>query len=295
MSGARRRSVTLDPWGFALNMVTATGDNWRRHHDAIASIIFSDAKRAGIEGSTEVTGLFTDLLPSGVGHALRRKRRDGLVPDARLRRDISDSGFVDHLHDVKAIHYCPTRYPLAAAARRRPHVASSAAMPHAAAPTLSPLSTRPPPVGLTRASTVRSPTQTDAPCSSASAATLHPRASALVHSLRHFQGHISSFATLRARLPCAIGARPEHRRPTPPSAPSTPSTGSDGGASLHSRERVYGLPASISSPAPCHVTRRPRHRPPASTQGTAPRSRAPRHTRSLAARHTGVVQEVASE
>ena len=138
-------------------------------------------------------------------------------------------------------------------------------------------------------------TEPDAPCSSASAATLHPRASALVHSLRHPQGHISSFATLRARLPCAIGARPELRRPTPPSAPSPPSTGSDGGASLRSRERVYELPASISSPAPCHVTRRPRHRPPASTQGTAPRSRAPRHTRSLAARHTGVVQEVASE
>ena len=118
MSGARRRSVTLDAWGFALTMVTATGDDWRRHHDAIAGIMFSDAKRAGIEGSTEVSGLFTDLLPSGVGHTWRRKRRDGLVPDARLRRDIGGSGFVDHLHDVKAIHYCPTRYPLAAAEAR---------------------------------------------------------------------------------------------------------------------------------------------------------------------------------
>ena len=168
-------------------------------------------------------------------------------------------------------------------------------MPHAAAPTSSPLSTTPRPVGLTRASIARSLTQQGARYSNASAVTLHPQVSALVHSPRRHQAFTSSSARWRRRLQCAIGARRERRRLTPPSAPTPPSTGSDGGASLRSRECVYGLPASISSPAPCHATRRPRHRQPASTQGTAPRSRAPRHTRSLAARHIGVVQEVASE
>ena len=57
--------------------------------------------------------LFSDLLPPPLPGA-RQERRAGLVPDALLARRATGEdegrGVCDHLHDVKVVHYCPTRY-----------------------------------------------------------------------------------------------------------------------------------------------------------------------------------------
>ena len=69
--------------------------------------IYGDTIRAGIEGRTEVRGLFSSLLPPANARR-HREERDGLVPDALLRRPTElDAMNKDHLHDVKIIHMAP--------------------------------------------------------------------------------------------------------------------------------------------------------------------------------------------
>ena len=109
--------LLLDQWGFALTVAQepagASTDSWRAHHDALAHLFYGDAKAAGLEHvRTEVRGLFSDLLPPPEQTRLRQTR-DGLVPDAMLRRASvgSAAGEVrDHLHDLKVIHFAPSRY-----------------------------------------------------------------------------------------------------------------------------------------------------------------------------------------
>ena len=116
-SSYRRHRLTLDRWGIALTVAGelqgSSRDAWRVHHDACAARMFDDALRAGIVGRTEVHTLFSDLLPPPLPGA-RRGRRAGLVPDALLARRATGEdegrGVCDHLHDVKVVHYCPTRY-----------------------------------------------------------------------------------------------------------------------------------------------------------------------------------------
>ena len=81
------------------------------HHDALTHLFYGDAMRAGVEGRMEPHGLFADLLPAPVGHQ-RRARREGLVPDAILDRPRvgTDGERCPHLHDLKIIHMCQTRY-----------------------------------------------------------------------------------------------------------------------------------------------------------------------------------------
>ena len=116
-SSYRRHRLTLDRWGIALTVAGelqgSSRDAWRVHHDACAARMFDDALRAGIVGRTEVHTLFSDLLPPPLPGS-RRERRAGLVPDALLARRATGEdegrGVCDHLHDVKMVHYCPTRY-----------------------------------------------------------------------------------------------------------------------------------------------------------------------------------------
>ena len=73
-------------------------------------VIYRDTIRAGIEGRTEVRGLFSSLLPPANARR-HREERDGLVPDALLRRPTElDAMYKDHLHDVKIIHMGPSTY-----------------------------------------------------------------------------------------------------------------------------------------------------------------------------------------
>ena len=59
-------NLTPDKWGFALLVgqePRGSTDSWRSHHDAVTHVIYGDTIRAGIEGRTEVRGLFSSLLP----------------------------------------------------------------------------------------------------------------------------------------------------------------------------------------------------------------------------------------
>jgi len=106
-----RANLTLDKWGFALLVGQephGSTDSWRSHHDAVTHLIYGDTIRAGIEGRTEVRGLFSSLLPPANARR-HREERDGLVPDALLRRPTEpDAVYKDHLHDVKIIHMAPS-------------------------------------------------------------------------------------------------------------------------------------------------------------------------------------------
>ena len=83
-------------------------DSWRAHHDAVAHFIYRGTLRAGIEWQTEVRGLFPSLLPPA---DRPREARDGLIPDALLRRPTEhDAFYKDHLHDMKMIHMSPFTY-----------------------------------------------------------------------------------------------------------------------------------------------------------------------------------------
>ena len=76
----------------------------------MAHVIDGDAIRAGIEGRTEVRGLFSSLLPPANARR-HREERDGLVPHALLRRSTEpDAVYTDHLHDLKIIHMAPSNY-----------------------------------------------------------------------------------------------------------------------------------------------------------------------------------------
>ena len=109
------RGLLLDAWGFALTAAMEPAgqsvSSWRVHHDALAHLFYGDALRAGIAGRTEPHGIFSSLLPEPVGRQ-RRARREGLIADAlldRLRRG-SDDEWCPHLHDLKLIHMCQSRY-----------------------------------------------------------------------------------------------------------------------------------------------------------------------------------------
>ena len=73
-------------------------------------VIYGDTIRAGIEGRTELRGLFSSLLPPANARR-HREERDGLVLDALLRRPTELVAMdKDQLHDVKIIHMGPYTY-----------------------------------------------------------------------------------------------------------------------------------------------------------------------------------------
>ena len=89
-------------------------DTWRTCHDAFTAVMYADALRAGIAGRAEPHSLFSDLLPPPQPGS-RRRRREGIVPDALLERpaaadEARGDGLHRTLHDCKAVHFGPTRY-----------------------------------------------------------------------------------------------------------------------------------------------------------------------------------------
>ena len=110
--------LVLDRWGFALELGAEPAgrcvDTWRTCHDAFTAVMYPDALRAGIAGRAEPHSLFSDLLPPPQPGS-RRRRREGIVPDALLERPAASDeargdGLHRTLHDCKAVHFGPTRY-----------------------------------------------------------------------------------------------------------------------------------------------------------------------------------------
>ena len=107
-------ALTLNEWGFALRInqepAGLSTDSWRSHHAAAAYMLYRDTLKAGLEGRMEVRGLLTSLLPQ-TDAQLYRAARDGLIPDALLRRPTeNDAVNKDHLHDLKTLHMSGTTY-----------------------------------------------------------------------------------------------------------------------------------------------------------------------------------------
>ena len=110
--------LLLDQCGFALELAAEPAgrcvDTWRTCHDAFTAVMYADALRAGIAGRAEPHSLFSDLLPPPQPGS-RRRRREGIVPDALLERpaaadEARGDGLHRTLHDCKAVHFGPTRY-----------------------------------------------------------------------------------------------------------------------------------------------------------------------------------------
>ena len=110
-SGGRRRFV-VDPGAWVVERVQMPGDAWRDAHDFTAGVLFDIAFHAGLCGTTEPRGIFSQAVPMEVlaaaleaeAEGSGRRGRPGAIPDAQLLVD----GRM-HLYDVKMIHFCPSR------------------------------------------------------------------------------------------------------------------------------------------------------------------------------------------
>ena len=122
-SGGRRRFI-VDAGGWELERVQMPGDGWRDAHDHVAGVMFGIAFDAGLRGTTEPRGIFSQAVPMEVlAAALEaeaadsggRRTRPGAIPDAQITVDGRRQ-----LYDVKLIHFCRSRYwPTARVANAR--------------------------------------------------------------------------------------------------------------------------------------------------------------------------------
>ena len=115
------RQATREPHVGQVEVRTTGGPRAPRIHQFVAipprrltHVIYRDTLRAGVEGRTEVRCLFSSILPPANARCHRGKR-DGLVPDALLRRPTEpDAVYKDHLHDINndmnIIHMAPPTY-----------------------------------------------------------------------------------------------------------------------------------------------------------------------------------------
>ena len=113
--GERVGRSTVDKYGDTVMAAAVSGDGWRRRHDAIKMRIFGILRWAGIEVDCEVFNLFAGYIPQqGLSRLERGRKRQGLVPDFRLRVPAvggRPGGDEMVLAELKVISSCPTRYP----------------------------------------------------------------------------------------------------------------------------------------------------------------------------------------
>ena len=96
--GMRQLTPVNDRWAFGLTTIMVPGGHWIIQHDSHAALVCGDAVRAGVSGQTEVSHLFSDLLPPN-----SRGPHDCIRPDFVLERT---------LYDVKMLHFQPVTYTL---------------------------------------------------------------------------------------------------------------------------------------------------------------------------------------
>ena len=104
-----RGRVRVCRWGDSVVNSTMRGDGPRRRHDAMKLVIRGLLTWAGIPVVCEVFNLFADCIPqAGLARIERGKRRQGLVPDFKLR---GDGGEGDILCELKCLSACVSCYP----------------------------------------------------------------------------------------------------------------------------------------------------------------------------------------
>ena len=97
-------------YGDTVANATMKGDGPRRRHDAMKLVIRGLLTWAGIPTVCEVFNLFADCIPQdGLARIERGRRRQGLVPDFKLR---GKGGEGELLCELKTMSACKSRYPL---------------------------------------------------------------------------------------------------------------------------------------------------------------------------------------
>ena len=122
--GERVGRSIVDKYGDSVMAAALQGDGWRKRHDCVKMRIFGLLRWAGVEVDCEVFNLFSGLIPQqGLSRLERGRKRQGLVPDFRLRVPVADGrrdGGQLVLAELKIISSCPTRY------QRNPRAATKA-------------------------------------------------------------------------------------------------------------------------------------------------------------------------
>ena len=104
----------VDKFGDNVMSQTLPGDGYRKRHDAVKDKIGSLLKWAAIPSEVEVFNIFSGLiLQAGLNRLERGRKRQGMVPDFRLRAaGVEGPGreAVSLLAELKVISCCVTRY-----------------------------------------------------------------------------------------------------------------------------------------------------------------------------------------
>ena len=90
-AGPRRVNTVVDAGAWNIEAVQMPGDHWRAWHDAVANFVFSSVFESGLQGQTEVRGIFSAAVPADLLYHDEpgreqgaRPSRPGAVPDARI-------------------------------------------------------------------------------------------------------------------------------------------------------------------------------------------------------------------
>ena len=112
--GTRVGKRKVDRFGDNVMAEKLKGDNWRTRHDAVKEKLYSLLKWGGVESEMEVFNEFSGLIPQqGLSRMERGRKRQGLVPDFRLRIAGVEGPSKEPvllLAELKIITCCTTRY-----------------------------------------------------------------------------------------------------------------------------------------------------------------------------------------
>ena len=107
--GERRSCV--DPYGDKVMSSQLPGDHWRARHDTVKLELASLCSFAKVEHTTEVFGLFAPLIhQEALTRYERGRKRQGLVPDFRLKTTDHSGATRYQLAELKLISCCDAWY-----------------------------------------------------------------------------------------------------------------------------------------------------------------------------------------
>ena len=104
-------SACVDIYGDKVMSAVLPGDHWRIRHDTVKMELSSLCTFAKLEHTTEVFGLFAPLIPQqALSRYERGRKRQGLVPDFRLRISNNTNAARHQLAELKLISCCDAWY-----------------------------------------------------------------------------------------------------------------------------------------------------------------------------------------
>ena len=104
-------TARVDIYGDKVMSTPLPGDHWRTRHDTTKMEIASLCAYAKVEHTAEVFGLFSHLIPQeALNRYERGRKRQGIVPDFRLKTANTQGASGFQLAELKLISCCETRY-----------------------------------------------------------------------------------------------------------------------------------------------------------------------------------------